>query len=656
MRRISVLAAGFLASVWGAAPLAAHPLSDFTRAASAELRAARVAAEKGDWATAASASHRSGDASGPQMARWLRLQDERAADFESAAAWLAEHKNWPAEAVIRRIAERKMPGDVQPARVVAFFGGQDPLTAQGALRLSDALRALGREGESAAVAAKAWAGAVFTAGEEQEMLTRHGAALTRAHEARLDRLLWENRLTEAQRMLPRVGSEARRLAEARMALLRGQGEANAVLAALPVALRSHPGIAHGRMIWRNAREMTADAQTMLLETTRAGALGVPARWAERRRVWSRQAYEQKQYRRAYELAVPHGLEAGVDQSELDWFAGWMALRHTGDYASARKLFIAVHDGGRMPITRARGAYWAGEAAARGGDPQAARQWLQRAAAYSTTFYGQLAATKLGAPPVDDLRAPKIGGAPPSPQASDWREATRLGFAIAASGDQRRAQDFFAALARATDDEAALRTMGQAAIEAELWGVGVTIGKQAMVKGVLLPNASFPKPPLPSRVGCGGRVEPAFIYAIIRQESEFNAGAISRSGARGLMQLMPPTAREVGRSIGVAHDAASLTGDPNANIRLGACYLERMLDQFDGSIILAAAAYNAGPNRARQWLGTLGDPRAPGVDPVDWVESIPFNETRNYVQRVVEGYYVYRFRLGEPAPDHRLAQR
>lgn len=659
MRRFEILAAlltSVCMAVAGGLPAAAHPLSDFSRAASQELRAARAAAERGDWAGAASASHRAGDAAGPQLARWLRLQDERGADFEAAFEWLAEHRGWPAEAAIRRIAEQKMPSSTPPARVAAFFGGGAPLTARGALHLADALKALGRPEEAGAVAARAWASLVFGAAEERDLIARHGAALGGGHEARLDRLLWDGRLVEAQRMLPLVDSGARRLAEARLALLRGQDQANALLSALPAALRSHPGIAHGRMVWRNGRGMAVEAQSMLLESTRDGTLGVPARWAERRKVWSRQAFEAGQPARAFNLASPHGLEPGGDQADLDWFAGWMALRHTGDLAAARRLFGGIYETARTPISRARGAYWAAEAAARAGDAPAARAWRQRAAVFSTTFYGQLAATRLGGPPVDDLRAPAAGAAPQGGGPAGWREAARMGFAIAASGDPRRAQDYFAALARSLDDEAALRSIGQAAIEAEQWAVGVTIGKQALTKGLLLPNASYPHPPLPRRVGCGERVEPAFIYAIIRQESEFNRQAVSRSGARGLMQLMPPTAREVGRSIGVGFDAATLTGDGDANIRLGACYLERVLDQFDGSVVLAAAAYNAGPGRARQWIGLLGDPRAPGVDPVDWVESIPFSETRNYVQRVVEGYYVYRFRLGQPAPDHRLAQR
>ncbi len=655
MRRIGVLAA-FLASLWAAPAAQAHPLSEFSGAAARELRAARLAAEKGDWAGAASAAHRAGDASGPQMARWLRLQDERAADFDAAAEWLSEHRGWPAETAIRRVAERKIPADTPPAKVVAFFGGAEPLTARGALSLADALLALRRGDEAAAVVARAWAGLVFSEAEERDLIARYGAALPPgADEARLDRLLWDGRLSEAQRLLPRANAEARRLAEARLALLRGQDQANGLLAALPAALRAHPGIAHGRMVWRNGRGMVAEAQAMLSEATRDGKLGVPERWAERRRIWSRQAWEAGAHRRAFDLASPHGISPGGDQAELDWFAGWMALRHTGDLGAARRLFGGIYETARMPISRARGAYWAGEAAARAGDAPAARTWRQRAAAFSTTFYGQLAATKLGGAPVDGLRAPAAPGGQSSAPPADWREAARMGFAIAASGDARRAQEYFGALARGLD-EPALRSVGQAALDAELWGLGVAVGKQALTKGVLLPNASYPLAPLPARTGCGSQVEPAFIYAIIRQESEFNAAAVSRAGARGLMQLMPPTAREVGRVVGAPSDNAALTGNPDANIRLGACYLERVLDQFDGSVVLAAAAYNAGPGRARQWIGALGDPRAPGVDPVDWIESIPFSETRNYVQRVVEGYYVYRFRLGEPAPEHRLAQR
>jgi soluble lytic murein transglycosylase len=346
--------------------------------------------------------------------------------------------------------------------------------------------------------------------------------------------------------------------------------------------------------------------------------------------------------RAYQTAAEHGLEGGSAYVDAEFLAGWIALRFLDDRETALLHFLRLHDWATHPMSRARAAYWAGRTYEVLGDPKA-REWYTRSARYSTTYYGQMAAARLGAPawPLPD---------DPRPTAEDLarfdgRDAVAAARLLLALGEDDLLRSFFIRLNDIVESPGERALVAQLAIEAGREDLAVVVARRSERDGVVLVESGWPLPSYapPAEI----RPEKPLVLALIRQESGFMPDVQSPVGARGLMQLMPATATQVARRLGVPFAPARLD-DPGYNIQLGTAYLSGLIDRFGGSYVLALASYNAGPGRAARWIRENGDPRDPGVDPIDWVEMISIPETRNYVQRVMESVAVYRRRLGLPA--------
>jgi len=381
-------------------------------------------------------------------------------------------------------------------------------------------------------------------------------------------------------------------------------------------------------------------------------LGNPARWAERRRRLARRAAREGRARLSYKLASQHHLTQadGYSYADSEWISGWIALRKLNDAGTALIHFQRFTAAVETPISLARGGYWTGRALEALGRPDEARAQFAAAANYPTAFYGQLAATRVGQPADPSLAARDLPDWRTSPalRGDDVRMAVMLHYA----GENRLAFAAFSQLGRTMQGAAAVGALGDLALELGQPHYAVRIGKHAARRGMLLYPAYYP---LHALAGYASEIEPALAMAIARQETELNPTAISPAGARGLMQLMPATAKKVAGWIGEPYSKPRLTQDWQYNARLGQRYLKRRIDQFGGSYVLAAAAYNAGAGRVDQWIGRFGDPRLPGTDMIDWMESIPFDETRNYVQRVMEALYVYRSRLAGRTGPMTIAQ-
>ncbi|MEM7424067.1 MAG: lytic transglycosylase domain-containing protein [Pseudomonadota bacterium] len=386
-----------------------------------------------------------------------------------------------------------------------------------------------------------------------------------------------------------------------------------------------------------------DAEARLLEVTWSPEmLGDPKRWAKRRLALARRAAREGRAENAYRMASQHYLTTfdGYDYSDCEWVAGWIALRKLGDPQRAIAHFTRFRESIETPISVGRGGYWLGRAYEAAGDQESARRWYADAAQFQTSFYGQLAAAKIGAP---GLKALTQGGLP------DWRthpamrdDMVHLGAVLHYAGEDRLALATFSSLG-ASLPAGALAPLSRLVLDLGKTHYAVRVAKKAARRGVLIYPAYYPL----HQVGkYATKVEPAFALSIARQETEMNPRAISRAGARGLMQLMPATARKVASWIGEDYSRDRLINDWQYNVRLGETYLSRRTEQFGGSYVMAAAAYNAGAGRVDQWIGDFGDPRRGDIDVIDWMEQIPFNETRNYVQRVMEGLYVYHARLDD----------
>jgi soluble lytic murein transglycosylase len=414
---------------------------------------------------------------------------------------------------------------------------------------------------------------------------------------------------------------------------------DAAIAAVPSELRTDPGLIFERARWRQRKDRHDDV-VELLDPPISDAPHAERWWALRH--WAaRTALDKGDISVAYRIAAHHGLDAGLGFAEGEWLAGWIALRWLREPSTALPHFTRLYEGVKTPVSRARGAYWAGRAAEAAGARENARVWYETAARNLTTYYGQLAAERLSANFF--LALPR----PPQPSNIAARGFARdelVGAVkrLAQHGHAARIDPLFAALLeRAVTADRAQLTADLAANVGRA-DLAVRTARQARREGIILPDHLYPVIELPEAVDLKAGTE-ALVLAIVRQESGFDPSAVSRAGARGMMQLMPATARQMARRLNLDPGRHSLS-DPTFNLTVGSAYMRRLVRRYDGSLLLAVAAYNAGPGRLNAWLKRYGDPRHAHIDPVDWVETLPIAETRNYVQRVFEGLIVYRHRL------------
>ena len=580
---------------------------------------------------------------GRDIIEWqaLRAGEGQFADYQ---AFLSRHPDWPGLPYLREKGEATLALIDDPAQVIGWFQADLPQTGAGSLALVQALLAQGRVAEAETETIRGWASLPFAEADETALIALMPDAVALADEQRLETALWDGRIVEARRMLPRVSKDLQALAAARMGLQAEAKGVTALIDAVPEARAGDPGLAYDRFIWRMKRDLYDEALEMILQrSTSAAALGHPEAWADRRAVLARYLMRKGRMEEAYKVASSHFLTEGQDFIDLEFLSGFIALRKLGDPVTALAHFRHLETGVSTPISKARAKYWQGRAEeAAGQDPKPS---YQAAAQYQTAFYGLLAAERLGLPLDKALLAKAT--------VPDWKtaaftkssvlEAVKL---LLDAGDRTLAKRFLLHLGE-SQDETGLAQMADMTLD---WGephLALLVAKAAAERGLILPAAYYP---VPDFVPDDLAVSRALALAITRRESEFDPAARSAADARGLMQLLPGTAKLMANKLGVEHEVDKLLTDPAYNVTMGSAYLAEMVEKFGPSIALIASGYNAGPKRPERWMTEFGDPRAPDVDVVDWVESIPFDETRTYVMRVAEGVVIYRAKLkGEAGP-------
>lgn len=583
---------------------------------------------------------------GRDVIEWQRLRagEGRLGEYE---AFLAKRPDWPGMPLLKEKGEEAVARSTEPARVIAYFGTDLPETGIGAVALVAALQATGRAAEAETEAMRAWSTLPFTPDEEARLVALAPEAVSFVHDLRLDTLLWQGRRSEAERMLPRVSEGQQALARARLALRAESAGVTGLIAAVPKALAGDPGLAFERFQWRMKKDLYDDALALILERSdSAETLGRPDIWADRRAVLARWLIRQDRASEAYRVASRHHLTEGSDYADLEFLSGFIALRKLNDPATALKHFAHLKAGVSTPISLARALYWQARAEEAAG--QDATATYRAAAQHQTAYYGLLAAERLGLSLDPALLSDKR---PP-----DWRQAAfarssvlEAAFLLLKAGDLTLAKRFILQLGEnLTDTE--LAQLADMALAIEQPHIAVLVGKFAAERGLILSRAYFP---VPQFVPDGLKVSRALALAIARRESEFDPAARSSADARGLMQVLPGTAKLMAAKLGKPFEAGRLFSDPAYNVAMGAAYLAEMADEFGPSVALIASGYNAGPGRPRRWITEFGDPRRPDVDIVDWVETIPFTETRTYVMRVVEGVVIYRAKLKGAAGPVRI---
>lgn len=571
-----------------------------------------------------------------KIADWLDLS-RRDSDrgFEEIQDFLAANPDWPRRFALFRNAEQSLPADWSPQSVLTWFGSRPPITGTGALALGQAHLALGRSDDLRTLAPRLWVSIDFEAEEESQFHNLMRGYLSREdQQRRLSRLLWNRRTAAAQRQIRRVGSAEAALARARIALYRNQRGVDAAIRRVPKHLRGNEGLLYERAVWRQRRNRFEGVVEILEEAPRQGEQ--LANWWRLRKWASRQAMDRSQWALAYQLARQHGFEDGIGFAEGEWLAGWIALTFLHRPDGALEHFSRLYGGVTSPISKSRGAYWSGEANRLLGNDLEAQRWYRRAQAFPRAFYGQLAAQRTETELSVALATPEefLQDTETAFMNEELVQAARL---LGQTGQPKLQESFFARLrqdAKSNTDYQLVIALANSLGRQEL---AIRTAKTARRHGFDMSAFLYPRPPLPN----SATVERALVLAVMRQESEFYPKARSPVGALGLMQLMPATAKQTARRQGLAYDRKRLTSDPDYNIRLGQAYLAELLERFGGSYVLALAAYNAGPARAERWMTQFGDPRDSTIDPVQWIERIPFRETRNYVQRILESLVVYR---------------
>ncbi|HMK68237.1 MAG TPA: lytic transglycosylase domain-containing protein [Stellaceae bacterium] len=614
-------------------------LSEGDRAA---YRLAFAAARNGDWVGAYDAANRAQDKVLVKVVRYLDLsRPNSGARFQEIAGFITENPGWPGLQLLHQRAEEALAtaGSDELAR---WFAQYPPVTPFGRLRDADYWLAQGDTARAVAEIRQVWVTTEFSPFDEKAVLQKYGSYLRHADDIeRLDGFLWDGRYDAARRMLSMVDTGHRKAAEARIALAQLAGNAERILRQVPRERLNDPGLLFERMRWRRRSDQWDGAAEILEHAPKD--LVRPQAWWNERELIARYALANGQAALAYKLVNDHHMTSGAGYADAEFLAGWIALRFLKEPAKAAAHFGRLYAQVARPVSIARGAYWAGRSAEAQGDRAGAAKWYAIAAQHITTYYGQLSAAQIGA----GGKAAVLEDPQPTAQDRakfDNQELVRIARALGESEAADFSKRFIMRLSDDATTPAEHALIAALALEIGRPDLAVTVARRASYAGVTLLSEGYPLAEVPG----GGSVEQPLVLAMTRQESGFDQFAVSRAGARGMMQLMPGTAKTMARQLELPFSQERLLSDVPYNITLGRAYLEGMLDKYGGSYLLAVAAYNAGPARVNQWLRDIGDPRSSSTDVVDWVESIPFSETRNYVQRVLENLQVYRLRLGDRA--------
>lgn len=580
-------------------------------------------------------------------------KDWDTANFIKLSQFVRHNSDWPGISKLQVLVEGVMPYDMSNAEVLAWYSDYPPQTPMGMERYMDALIIEGKKDKAREFLADWWAETQTSRDQQRKIFQKFGQFLTLdAHMRRFDSLLSNGYYENARAMAGVLGQGYPELAEARIALAEDKGGVEGALARVPQYLQNDPGLLFERLRWRRKHDLDAGAIEILEHQPSADKIRNQEDWWKERHIVIRRLLEEHKYKDAYKLASKHRQTEGLPFAEAQWLAGWLALRYMDKPTDAYEYFTAIYPKVNTPVSKSRAAYWAGRAATAMKKKDMAQDWYRKAAQFRTVFYGQLAASELMIE--GDLTEKDV----PS-LASEDREIYARNDLIQVSkllyeaGEKDMSARFLHAFVDSQAKPKAYRYAAEMAIGMGDNYLAVNIAKKAIKEGWVMTKQSYPV--ISEWMSNTSGVEMALVHSLIRQESIFDQHAESHAGAMGLMQLMPRTAKEVAGKIDVSFDERWLKDRPEYNIRLGSAYMARLLSRYNGYYPLAIAAYNAGPGRVDGWLKTFGDPRKHEIDLLDWVEMVPVYETRNYVQRVMEGLYVYRLRLRniQGQPETRL---
>ena len=575
----------------------------------------------------------------------IAVSGQRAVPSSMIAETQKQLADWPGQSILRENLEAALLRENPSANlVITEMGADKPATADGAIVLARAALAAGDKGRATNVIRSFWFGERMDKADEDKIREEFGSLLTKDdHKRRMEFLLYKERYDDAERFAELA--EAQSLYKAFVAVGKKTKSVDKLIEAVDPSWHKDASYLYLQIKRkRQIRDYSAAAKLLESAPRSTDERVEPGAWWVEARIVSRGLLDEGDAKRAYKLAAAHLAIEPADIVEAEFHAGWYALRGLGDAKAAERHFKALLDASPRAHDQARALYWLGQTALKRKDPSSTA-YLRRAAHFPATFYGQLAAARLG-----EMVAP----------GAVYRvtDADRIAFAarpeiiaislIEKAGEEARARRLYLALAASLEKPVDVQLLAEKALKDHGATLALAIGKTALRQGHDPGLAAFPLGAIPETADISGAGK-ALAYAIARQESAFNPRAVSPANAKGLLQLLPSTAKRVASRHKMAYAEEKLTEDPAFNATLGSHYLGEQIDTFGGSLIMTFAAYNAGPNRVEQWIKRYGDPRGRGVDAaIDWIERIPFTETRDYVQRVMENYQVYKILLDQKA--------
>lgn len=573
----------------------------------------------------------SGDPALKTAVTWYYLKSSDVIpEFPLYQNFLQNHRGWPEEEKLITRAEIALLNSLVPQGMrLDWFRQYPPRTARGKFFV---LAANGRV--TAETLRPLWVEGDFQDDELGFILNNYGSMLdTTTHMRRVDRLLWEGQARAAQNMLHRMPDGYRRVAEARIGLMRKAGNVEGLLRKVPAEYARDPGLLYERARWRFSKKLYDGVSELLLQAPANPPY--PAKWWPMRSYMIREMLQENRYDLAFTLAKNHGQVSKIERSEALWMLGWTAFAYKNDVDTARLAFDELYKLVEFPVSKSRGAYWRGRAAKQGGDSIAAEKWFRKAAKFPTTFYGQLAREEFapGRPlPLPTFVSAASGAADQFLARSEMARAAQR---LVSYGGEDFALPIYLHLVRQSQSAAEAAAIADLGIKFGHKDFAVRAAKEALNKGFYL--AELYPVQLPQTQIFGDKL---LVLSITRQESMFDPKAQSHANARGLMQMLPSTAKREARALGIPFADYKLF-EPAYNMQLGSYHLQELVADFGGSYVMAAAGYNAGPSKPFQWRERFGNPRAGVYQAIQWIEAIPYGETRNYVQRILENYQVYQ---------------
>ena len=585
--------------------------------------------------------------------QWATIYHGKGAvDHASVLRFQADAPNWARAGIYKtRMEQALVKASATNSEVIELLGGQMPNILEAQIILARAYVADGQIERAGRIIKSVWVNNFLDLEMEALIHSEFSALLNRDdHWRRAQHLLMHDRSRGVERILSKLSAAQKSLAVARIAVSGKKSNAQTLLDRVDPSMRDQYvfHFANGKL----ARIKGNLSQAIFHLNKANGNFPDSAEFWYERRLIVRRALANSDFNTAYLAAA--GYTDGPEGRVVDanFHAGWFALSYLNDAATARDHFRKQRSLSTLPGSITQSNYWLGRSLKALGDHSGANSAFTIAAQHDKLFYGQLSRAELGIPAVNLRKMPDWREIEPFFEQRELVQAVRI---LSSNGQNALAEPLVRRLAQLLKDPGELLLAARLAQHINSHDVAIQIAYIADRRGVALDLFAFPRDGIPASFKLA-ELDRSAVYAVARQESRFDFDAISRSGARGLMQLMPDTAKDTARKAGVSYSRARLTSDPAYNALLGSTYLASQLDRFDSSLVLAAAAYNGGSGNVNKWLKTFGDPRDSRTDPVSWIETIPFAETRKYVQRVMGNYMVYRTRLGDSGVDVHKALR